>query len=130
MPGAFQDFDAGKLDIARRTPVTWTDIGSATQAAWPTRAEDASQRCVRVETEPGETYPDHFFEAEVSTLGDTQPERCSTARARRGLARTTITPHPPTMVLDDLKSLVYTRTPDAPGRVRTSPKWGRQTTRR
>ena len=33
-----------------------------------THAEDALQNCVTVETEPGETYPDQFFEAEVSGI--------------------------------------------------------------
>ena len=50
------------------TRVTWTGIGSATRAEWLTRAEDALQHCVAVETEPGGTYPSHFFEAEVSGI--------------------------------------------------------------
>ena len=50
------------------TRVTWTGIGSATRAEWPIRADDALRHCVSVETEPGETYPAHFFEAEVSGI--------------------------------------------------------------
>ena len=50
------------------TCVTWTGIGSRTQSEWPERAEDALQRCATVDTEPGETYPDRFFEAEVSGI--------------------------------------------------------------
>lgn len=50
------------------TRVIWTGIGSSRQDEWPTRAEDALQHCVSVDTEPGETYPAHFFEAEVSGI--------------------------------------------------------------
>ena len=50
------------------TCVTWTGIGSRTQSEWPDRAEDALQHCVTVGEGPGENYPDHFFEAEVSGI--------------------------------------------------------------
>ena len=50
------------------TRVTWTGIDSVTQAERPTRAEDALQHCVSVETEPGEAFPAHFFEAEVGDI--------------------------------------------------------------
>ena len=48
--------------------VVWTGVGSKTQHEWPDRAEDALQHCVTVDTEPGETYPEHFFEAEVTDI--------------------------------------------------------------
>ena len=50
------------------TRIVWTGVGSKTQHEWPDRAEDALQPCVTVDTEPGETYPEHFFEAEVSGI--------------------------------------------------------------
>ena len=59
------------LAAAPRTPVTrviWTGFGSKTQHEWPDRAEDALQHSVTVDTEPGETYPENFFEAEVSGI--------------------------------------------------------------
>ena len=50
------------------TRVVWTGVGSKSQHEWPDRAEDALQHCVTVDTEPSETYPEHFFEAEVSGI--------------------------------------------------------------
>ena len=50
------------------TRVVWTGVGSKTQNEWPDRAEDALQHCFTVDTEPGETYPERFFEAEVSGI--------------------------------------------------------------
>ena len=50
------------------TCVVWTGVGSKAQNEWPDRAEDALQHCVTIDTEPGETYPEHFFEAEVSGI--------------------------------------------------------------
>ena len=50
------------------TRVVWTGMGSTAQSEWPAHAEEALQNCVTVETEPGETYPDQFFEAEVSGI--------------------------------------------------------------
>ena len=50
------------------TRVVWTGMGSTAQSEWPAHAEEALQNCVTVVTEPGETYPDHFFEAEVSGI--------------------------------------------------------------
>ena len=50
------------------TRVVWTGVGSKTQHEWSDRAEDALQHYVTVDTEPGETYPQHFFEAEVSGI--------------------------------------------------------------
>ncbi len=50
------------------TRIVWTGIGSNTQHEWPDRAEDALQNCVTVDKEPGETYPEHFFEAEISGI--------------------------------------------------------------
>ena len=50
------------------TRVVWTGIGSQRRQQWPERAEDALQHCVMVDTEPSETYPEHFFEAEVSGI--------------------------------------------------------------
>ena len=49
------------------TRVTWSGMSSS-RNAWPTRAEDALQHCVTVETESGDEYPHHFFEAEVSGI--------------------------------------------------------------
>lgn len=50
------------------TRVVWTGIGPQSRHEWPERAEDALQHCVTVDTELGETYPEHFFEAEVSGI--------------------------------------------------------------
>ena len=50
------------------TRVTWEGIVSGAKAEWPTRAEEALQHCVEVSNESGETYPEHFFEAEVSGI--------------------------------------------------------------
>ena len=50
------------------TRVVWTSAGPKSQHEWPERAEDALQHCVTVDTEPGEKYPEHFFEAEVSGI--------------------------------------------------------------
>ena len=50
------------------TRVTCTGIGSTPRGEWPTRAEDALEHCMTVETESGEGYPPHFFEAEVSGI--------------------------------------------------------------
>ena len=50
------------------TRVTWTGIGSAPQGELPARAEEALAHCVTVETESGEAYPSHFFEAEVGGI--------------------------------------------------------------
>ena len=50
------------------TRVTWTGIGSSPRDEWPTRAEDALQHCVTVETESGVGYPPHFFEAEIGGI--------------------------------------------------------------
>ena len=50
------------------TRVTWSGMNATSREAWPTRAEDALQHCVTVETETGDEYPHHFFEAEVSGI--------------------------------------------------------------
>ena len=50
------------------TRVVWSGVGTNIRNEWPSRAEDALQHCVTVDTEPGETYPEHFFEAEVSGI--------------------------------------------------------------
>ena len=43
-------------------------MSSTSRNAWPTRAEDALQHRVTVESELGDEYPHHFFEAEVSGI--------------------------------------------------------------
>ena len=50
------------------TRIVWSGVGTNIRNERPSRAEDALQRCVIVDTEPGETYPEHFFEAEVSGI--------------------------------------------------------------
>ena len=50
------------------TRVTWTGIGSTNRDERPARAEAALEHCVTVETESGDTYPPHFFEAEVGGI--------------------------------------------------------------